>query len=122
MPKILKYSVLGFNKYRRLSVIDLQTLKEEAEWFGLTLRQAIQKQRLIEEDIKPIPLKHELRLKFIEQLKRLLHYLEDWKKSENLKIDQKSQGISYSDPPKSKSESGYQKEEAGQTEESVEEK
>lgn len=44
--------------------------KEEAEWFGLTEREAIQKQRLLEaETMTPVPLKHQLRLKFIEELK-----------------------------------------------------
>lgn len=44
--------------------------KEEAEWFGLTEREAVQKQRLLEaETIKPIPLKHQLRLQLIEELR-----------------------------------------------------
>ncbi|XP_015905530.1 large ribosomal subunit protein bL28m [Parasteatoda tepidariorum] len=44
--------------------------KEEAEWFGLTMREAVQKQRLLEEEQQPVPLKHALRLKLIEELKQ----------------------------------------------------
>ncbi|GFS82965.1 39S ribosomal protein L28, mitochondrial [Nephila pilipes] len=44
--------------------------KEEAEWFGLTEREAVQKQRLLEEEAQPLPLKHVLRQNYIEDLKR----------------------------------------------------
>ncbi|XP_055936272.1 39S ribosomal protein L28, mitochondrial-like [Argiope bruennichi] len=44
--------------------------REEAEWFGLTEREAVQKQRLLEEETQPVPLKHAFRQKYIEELKR----------------------------------------------------
>ncbi|KAG8182629.1 hypothetical protein JTE90_009992 [Oedothorax gibbosus] len=44
--------------------------KEEAEWFGLTMREAVQKQRLLEEEIVPVPLKHTFRAKYLEELKK----------------------------------------------------
>jgi len=53
-----------FEKYEKYMIP-----KEEAEWFGLTLREAIQKQRLLEEEIQPVPLKHALRLKLLEEFK-----------------------------------------------------
>lgn len=43
--------------------------REEVEWFGLTEREAVQKQRLLEEEIQPIPLKHAIRQRYIEELK-----------------------------------------------------
>lgn len=56
-----------FSKYEKYMIP-----KEEAEWFGLTLREAIQKQRLIEfeQSLTPVPLKHQLRLKLLEELEK----------------------------------------------------
>lgn len=53
-----------FEKYQKFAIP-----KEEAEWFGLTMREAIKKQRILEEVTKKrAPLKHECRAKFIEEL------------------------------------------------------
>lgn len=53
-----------FEKYQKFAIP-----KEEAEWFGLSMREAIKKQRILEEGKKRVPLKHEYRRKFIEELK-----------------------------------------------------
>jgi len=54
-----------FEKYNKYMIP-----KEEAEWFGLTMREAVQKQKLIEvEQNPPVPLKYKLRQQFIEDLK-----------------------------------------------------
>ncbi|GIY33483.1 hypothetical protein CDAR_474261 [Caerostris darwini] len=54
-----------YEKYKKYMIP-----REEAEWFGLTEREAVQKQRLLEEEIQPVPLKHKLRQQYIEELKR----------------------------------------------------
>ncbi|GFR28883.1 39S ribosomal protein L28, mitochondrial [Trichonephila clavata] len=54
-----------FEKYKKYMIP-----REEAEWFGLTERQAVQKQRLLEEESPPLPFKHAIRQRYIEELKR----------------------------------------------------
>ena len=42
--------------------------EEEAEWYGLTIKEASTKQKILEEDIEPEPLKHAFRKEFVEYL------------------------------------------------------
>ncbi|XP_064077351.1 large ribosomal subunit protein bL28m-like [Macrobrachium nipponense] len=51
-------------KYREYMIPE-----EEAEWFGLNIKEAIIKLKILEEDVKPVPLKHAFRKEFLEYLK-----------------------------------------------------
>ncbi|XP_054715931.1 39S ribosomal protein L28, mitochondrial-like [Uloborus diversus] len=53
-----------FDRYQKFVIP-----REEAEWFGLTEREAIQKQRILEEERPVEPLKHKLRMMLIEEFK-----------------------------------------------------
>lgn len=67
-----KYIDTRQNIFSKFSIIKL----EEAEWFGLTVQQAVTRhKKLTAKENPPIPLKYELARKLLYDLERKYHYI-----------------------------------------------